>query len=153
MKPRGLEQKLLRGVLAIFLIPTAVVEVVLVVLYRRGVFEDPLTLLLVVVLGLAADLAFLSRDMTRLGLGPLTSDHPVLDTGLLSRLIHGSEAEHTLEAVARRLGVTVIGRHSALGDALTTAEVFVRLLELLRKRGLVTLGQALDAVRRSRPRY
>lgn len=99
------------------------------------------------------DLAFLSRDMTRLGLGPLMSDHPVLDTGLLSRLIHGPEAEHTLEAVAGRLGVTVIGRHSALGDALTTAEVLVRLLELLRKRGLVTLGQALDAVKRSRPRH
>lgn len=83
----------------------------------------------------------------------LTSDHSVLDTGLLSRLIHGPEAEHTLEAVAGWLGVTVIGRHSSLGDALTTAEVFVRLLELLRKRGLVTLGQALDAVRRSRPWY
>ena len=42
----------------------------------------------------------------------------------------------------------VIGRHSALGDALTTAEIFVRLVPLLNRRGLVTLGAALDAVRR-----
>ena len=45
----------------------------------------------------------------------------------------------------------VIGRHSALGDALTTAEIFVRLLALLKKRGLVTLGATLDALRSSRP--
>jgi DNA polymerase-3 subunit epsilon len=43
--------------------------------------------------------------------------------------------------------VTVRGRHSALGDALSTAEVFVRLLELLKRRGILRLGQALDAAR------
>lgn len=98
------------------------------------------------------DVAFLDREMQRLGLPPLTAGHPVMDTRLLSRLVHGPGFEHTLEAVAERLGVRVIGRHSALGDALTTAEVFVRLLELLKKRGLVTLGATLDALRRSRPR-
>ena len=96
------------------------------------------------------DVAFLDRDARRLGLPPLTAGHPVLDTRLLSRLVHGRGSEHTLEAVAERLGVKVIGRHSALGDALTTAEIFVRLLELLQKRGLVTLGATLDALTRSR---
>jgi DNA polymerase III subunit epsilon len=43
--------------------------------------------------------------------------------------------------------VPVIGRHTALGDALLTGEVFLRLLEQLRERGIVTLGQALDASR------
>ena len=74
-----------------------------------------------------------------------------MDTRLLSRLVHGPGLEHTLEAVAERLGVKMIGRHSALGDALTTAEIFVRLLALLKKRGLVTLGATLDALRSSRP--
>jgi DNA polymerase-3 subunit epsilon len=47
--------------------------------------------------------------------------------------------------------VTIVGRHSALGDALATAEVFVRLLALLRKRGVRTLGEALEACRGARP--
>jgi DNA polymerase-3 subunit epsilon len=46
--------------------------------------------------------------------------------------------------------VTITGRHSALGDALITAEVLVRLLTLIQKRGILTLGQALDAVHRAR---
>ena len=97
------------------------------------------------------DVAFLDRDLRRLGLPPLPAGHPVMDTRLLSRLVHGPGLEHTLEAVAERLGVKMIGRHSALGDALTTAEIFVRLLALLKKRGLVTLGTTLDALRSSRP--
>ena len=97
------------------------------------------------------DVAFLDREMRRLRLPPLTVGHPVMDTRLLSRLVHGRGVEHTLEAVAERFGVKMIGRHSALGDALTTAEIFVRLLELLKTRGLVTLGATLDALRSSRP--
>jgi DNA polymerase III subunit epsilon len=95
------------------------------------------------------DLGFLGGDIERLGLPRVTLDHPVLDTRLLSRLIHGTDADHSLEAVARRLGVSIRGRHSALGDALATAEILARLLELLQRRGLASLGQVLDAIRRS----
>jgi DNA polymerase-3 subunit epsilon len=73
-----------------------------------------------------------------------------VDTRLLSRSLHGPGEAHTLEAVAERLGVTVTGRHSALGDALATAEILVRLLALLRKRGILTLGAALDAIHGAR---
>jgi DNA polymerase III epsilon subunit family exonuclease len=95
------------------------------------------------------DLRFLVPEAARLELRAL-SGRPVLDTGLLSRSLHGPGEEHTLEAVAARLGVPVVGRHSALGDALLTAELFVRLLALLSRRGVHTLGQALDAMRRAR---
>jgi DNA polymerase-3 subunit epsilon len=47
--------------------------------------------------------------------------------------------------MAERLGVDVTGRHSALGDSLVTAEVFVRLLELLGDSGIQTLGEAIEA--------
>ena len=92
------------------------------------------------------DLRFLEPELRRLGLPSLTATHPIVDTRLLSRSLHGPGEAHTLEAVAERLGVTVTGRHSALGDALATAEVLVRLLALLRKRGILTLGAALDAI-------
>ena len=72
---------------------------------------------------------------------------PVLDTLLLSVIVHPSLEGHGLEDVAERLGVSVIGRHTALGDALVTGEIFLRLLPLLAEQGIVTLGQALDASR------
>ncbi|HUM17399.1 MAG TPA: exonuclease domain-containing protein [Candidatus Nitrosotalea sp.] len=92
------------------------------------------------------DLRFLEPAARRLGLPSLTAARPILDTRLLSRSLHGPGESHTLEAVAGRLGVTVTGRHSALGDALATAEIFVRLLALVQKRGILTLGATLDAV-------
>jgi DNA polymerase-3 subunit epsilon len=95
------------------------------------------------------DLRFLEPEARRLGLPSLTA-RPILDTRLLSRSLHGPAELHSLEAIALRLGVVVIGRHSALGDALTTAEILARLLVLVRKRGLGTLGEVLDAVRGAR---
>lgn len=72
---------------------------------------------------------------------------PVLDTLLLSVIVHPSQEGHSLEAVAERLGIGVIGRHTALGDALVTGEIFLKLLPLLAEHGIATLGQALDASR------
>ena len=76
-------------------------------------------------------------------------DQPVLDTLLLSSVVHPNEASHGLEAIAARLGVTVSGRHTAVGDALATAEVFLKLLPLLRQQGILTLGQAREAAQES----
>lgn len=72
---------------------------------------------------------------------------PALDTLLLHAALHPDNEEHTLEAIAARLGVSVVGRHTALGDALVTAEVFVALVGMLRQRGIETLGGALAASR------
>jgi DNA polymerase-3 subunit epsilon len=95
------------------------------------------------------DLRFLEPEARRLGL-PSLKGRPILDTRLLSGSLHGPGEPHTLEAIASRLGVPVTARHSALGDALTTAHVLVRLLALLQKRGVHTLGEVLEAVRRAR---
>jgi DNA polymerase-3 subunit epsilon len=72
-------------------------------------------------------------------------DQPVLDTLLLSTVVHPSREEHKLEAIAALLGVNVFGRHTALGDTMVTAEIFLRLIPLLAERGIVTLGQARAA--------
>lgn len=72
---------------------------------------------------------------------------PVLDTLLLSAAAHPHLQEHSLEAIAARLGIAVVGRHTAMGDALMTAEIFMRLVPLLAELGIQTLGEALEASR------
>ncbi|HEU4512120.1 MAG TPA: exonuclease domain-containing protein [Nocardioidaceae bacterium] len=74
---------------------------------------------------------------------------PALDTLLLHAALHPDHQEHTLEAIADRLGISVVGRHTALGDALVTADVFVALMTMLRGRGIETLGDALSVARRT----
>jgi DNA polymerase III subunit epsilon len=90
------------------------------------------------------DLRFVK--MAEAGAG-VSFSQPALDTLLLHAALHPDHDEHTLEAIAERMGVSVVGRHTALGDALVTAEVFVALLGMLRRRGIHTLGEAMDAAR------
>lgn len=92
----------------------------------------------------AFDMRFLELKQASTG---VRFAQPVLDTLLLSAVAQPSLEDHTLEAIAARLGLNVIGRHTSLGDALLTGEIFLKLLPLLAERGVLTLGQALAASR------
>jgi DNA polymerase III subunit epsilon len=74
---------------------------------------------------------------------------PVLDTLLLSEVLHANQKLHAIETIAERLGVNVVGRHTALGDAIVTAEVLLKMLPLLAEQGIRTLGEARDASKRT----
>lgn len=94
----------------------------------------------------AFDMKFLQLLEGRTG---LRFDQPVLDTLLLSAIVNPEQESHRLEALAERFNIPVIGRHTALGDALVTAEVLLRLIPLLEAQGIRTLGQALEASRKT----
>jgi DNA polymerase-3 subunit epsilon len=94
----------------------------------------------------AFDLRFLQLQEEATG---IVFRQPVLDTLLLSAVVHPNQPSHQLEAIAARFGIPVLGRHTALGDALVTAEVLLRLIPLLEGLGVRTLRQAREAAQRT----
>ena len=86
------------------------------------------------------DLAMLKREQQLAGLdwnAPRT-----LDVRYLVSVVAPNLPDFSLDTIAAWLGVEVHGRHSALGDSLSTASIFLALLPRLRDRGIRTLGEA-----------
>ncbi|MCC7168639.1 MAG: exonuclease [Rhodospirillales bacterium] len=71
--------------------------------------------------------------------------NPVLDTMLLSLLADAHLEDHSLDGVAQRFVIDIPDRHTALGDALATAAVLVRLIEIVETKGIATFGQVMKA--------
>jgi DNA polymerase-3 subunit epsilon len=91
---------------------------------------------------IAFDMKFFEAQVKRTG---IRFSNPVLDTLMLEHVAHPNIEDKRLEAIAERFGITVSGRHTALGDAMATAEVFLALLPLLAEKGIKTLGEARQA--------
>ncbi|MCJ7809060.1 MAG: hypothetical protein MUP26_02245, partial [Desulfobulbaceae bacterium] len=56
---------------------------------------------------------------------------------------------HDIENIAVRLGVNLFGRHTALGDAMMTAEMFLKMIPLLAQQNIHTLKEAREASKTS----
>ena len=75
------------------------------------------------------DIRFLNKTLQKELLCRLK--HPWLDTMLLYLVNSGQVGHYTLEEVAAHAGVELHDRHTARGDAITTAEVFIKLASVL----------------------
>ncbi|MCA2014080.1 DNA polymerase III subunit epsilon [Cereibacter sphaeroides] len=93
------------------------------------------------------DMEFLRRQEGAIG---KAFDHPVLDTVLLSAVVYGQLEPHSLDALTARLGITIPeeARHTAIGDTVATADAFLRLVPMLKARGLTTFGQVVAELRK-----
>lgn len=89
---------------------------------------------------IAFDMMFLHKRQEEAG---VVFDNPVLDALLLAIHVFPDHPDPSLSSMARHLDIQVEGRHTALGDAMMTAAVWVRLIEGLEKKGVSTFGQAV----------
>ena len=90
----------------------------------------------------AFDMRFLKLKEAATG---VVFDNLVLDSLLLSVFLDAENRNHSLDAIAARMEIEIEGRHTALGDSIVTAKVFLRMLDMLEARGITTLRQAVDA--------
>ncbi|MEL6921791.1 MAG: 3'-5' exonuclease, partial [Pseudomonadota bacterium] len=90
----------------------------------------------------AFDMAFLSRAEKAAG---VRFDNVVLDTVLLAAHLFGDHKSLTLDTLAKRFDVIIPpeARHTAIGDAVATADVLTGLVQMLRADGVITLRDAI----------
>jgi len=92
----------------------------------------------------AFDLAVLAQARIKASAGP---PRLVFDTRRLARVLGFRDTR--LEILASRLGVPVVGRHTADGDARMAGEILLALLPVLRRHGARTLGDLVRFDRRA----
>lgn len=69
----------------------------------------------------------------------LTFDKPYVDTLMLSRYLLFNLKNNKLDTVCAHLGVALDAHHRAIADAEATAEIFLKLCERVRERGLAVM--------------
>ena len=92
----------------------------------------------------AFDMRFLTLKQDQCG---LSFDNPVLDTVLLGAHLYGVKESLSLDALVARFGIEIAEeeRHTALGDSLATAELFLRFIDMLEAVNIRTLRDAVAA--------
>jgi len=92
------------------------------------------------------DVGFIREQFMRKG---KRLDNPVLDTLELSRNLLPQLKSHKLNIIAKFLNVSLINHHRAVDDAKATAEIFLKLMELLKKSGINDITRVNEIVQES----
>ncbi|MBO5031736.1 MAG: PolC-type DNA polymerase III [Lachnospiraceae bacterium] len=87
------------------------------------------------------DVSFIKENARRQG---IAADFTYVDTVAIARTLLTGQAKHTLDAVAKTLGISLENHHRAVDDAECTAEIFVKFIEMLKKDGINTLSGLND---------
>ncbi|HXX35627.1 MAG TPA: 3'-5' exonuclease [Thermodesulfobacteriota bacterium] len=100
------------------------------------------------------DMVFLNRGMVRLYGFPI--QNMVLDTIHVDQMLEMKKnrfsrrdkilMDTSLSALAERYSVPVEGRHSSLGDALTTAQIFQRMIREAQTFGIISLKDLVRSI-------
>lgn len=84
------------------------------------------------------DMSFVMENAQRLG---IRRKYTYVDTVGIARVLLPHQAKHTLDAVAKTLGVSLENHHRAVDDAQATAEIFVKFIPMLKEAGADTLAK------------
>ena len=105
----------------------------------------------------AFDISFINQNCRNLG---IDADYTTVDTLGLSRVFFPLQAKHTLDAVAKTLGVILEHHHRAVDDAECTALIFLKFLPMLQEKNCATLtdvnalgGSNPNTVKHLRPHH
>ena len=87
------------------------------------------------------DISFIAENAKRLG---IPFDRVYADTLILSRILLPRLSRHTLDRVAKELGVVLTQHHRAVDDATATGGIWVKLCEMLEADGISELMEAKE---------
>lgn len=82
------------------------------------------------------DMSFIIENAARQG---FPTDFTYVDTVGISRVLLTGQNKHTLDAVAKTLGISLENHHRAVDDAEATAEIFLKFIQMLNEKGITTL--------------
>lgn len=84
------------------------------------------------------DVSFIKENAKR---QDILVDFTYVDTVGMARMLLTGQAKYTLDAVAKTLKVSLENHHRAVDDAECTAQIFLKLTEMLKKEGVNTLAE------------
>jgi len=84
------------------------------------------------------DMSFIMENCRRLG---YPQEFTYVDTVGIARVLLPNQAKHTLDAVAKTLGISLDNHHRAVDDAECTAHIFEKFIEMMEEDNIHTLAQ------------
>ncbi len=82
------------------------------------------------------DVSFYKENCNRLG---IKYNDTYIDTMRLAQSIVMDVAKYTLDALCKKFGIVLEGHHRAVNDAEVTASLFIKLVEMVKEKGALTL--------------
>lgn len=83
------------------------------------------------------DMSFIKENVQR---QHLNREFTYVDTLGIARVLLPNQAKHTLDAVCKTLGISLENHHRAVDDAEATAQMFVKMIPMLKEQGAAKLA-------------